>query len=117
MNEEVFDNDASPFSEPFELEITDSLDLHAFLPKDVKTVLELYLQEASEKGLRFVRIIHGKGIGVQKEIVRSVLGKSVLVKDFRTGDEFSGGSGATVAELFTGDQLSSITSAHNSSRE
>jgi len=46
-----------------------------------------------------VRIIHGKGIGVQREMVRSVLGKTAFVKSFKSGDEFSGGSGATVAKF------------------
>ncbi len=59
MNEEFDLN--NPFSEPFELEITDSLDLHAFAPRDVKSVVEIYLSEAYQKGFRLVRIIHGKG--------------------------------------------------------
>ncbi len=53
----------NPFPEPFELEITDTLDLHAFAPRDVKSVTETYLSEAYQKGIRIVRIIHGKGIG------------------------------------------------------
>lgn len=85
--------------EPFELEITDTLDLHAFAAEDVKAVTEAYLAEARKKGFRHVRLIHGKGIGVQREIVRSVLGKTEFVKTFRSGDEFSGGAGSTVAEL------------------
>ena len=91
-----FDN---PFPEPVDLEITDSIDLHAFRPKDVKAVIESYLAEAHAKGFRFVRIIHGKGIGVQREITRKVLSESPLIKDFKSGDEFSGGWGATVAEF------------------
>jgi DNA-nicking Smr family endonuclease len=89
----------NPFSEPVELEIGDSLDLHAFNPKDVRAVTEAYLIEARKKGIRFVRIIHGKGIGVQREIVRSLLGDLDFVKGFKSGDEFSGGGwGATVVE-------------------
>lgn len=90
---------SGPFPEPVEIEITDSLDLHAFSPKDVKAVTIAYLEEARRKGFRFVRIIHGKGIGVQREIVRSVLQNTDFVKGFKSGDEFSGGSGATVVEL------------------
>lgn len=85
--------------EPFEIEITDSIDLHAFHPKDVKAVTIAYLDEARAKGFRVVRIIHGKGIGVQREIVRSVLSQTPFVKGFKSGDEFSGGSGATVVAL------------------
>ncbi|HSU25510.1 MAG TPA: Smr/MutS family protein [Pyrinomonadaceae bacterium] len=93
------DFNANPFPEPVELEITDTLDLHAFSPKDAKAVTTAYLEEAYKKGLRIVRIIHGKGIGVQREMVRSVLGKTAFVKSFKSGDEFSGGSGATVAKF------------------
>lgn len=88
-----------PFQEPVELEITDTLDLHAFSPKDVKAVTVAYLEEARKLKLRIVRLIHGKGIGVQREIVRKVLEETSFVKGFRSGDEFSGGWGATIAEL------------------
>lgn len=87
------------FSEPVEIEIGDSLDLHAFNPKDVRAVTEAYLSEARKKNFRIVRIIHGKGIGVQREIVRKVLSETCFVKNFKSGDEFSAGSGSTVAEL------------------
>ncbi len=92
----------NPFPEPVEIEITDSLDLHAFSPKDVKAVTIAYLEEARKKGFRIVRIVHGKGIGVQREIVRSVLSETDFVKSFRSGDEFSGGWGATMIELAEG---------------
>lgn len=85
--------------DPIEIEITDSLDLHAFSPRDVKAVTIAYLEEARKKGFRVVRLIHGKGIGVQREIVRSVLSETDFVTKFRSGDEFSGGWGATIAEL------------------
>lgn len=95
-NEIDLDN---PFPEPIELEITDSLDLHSFAPRDVKNVVQDYLVEARKKGFRFVRIIHGKGIGVQREIVRKVLSETDFVKSFKTGDEFSGSWGATMVEF------------------
>ncbi len=98
INEEAKADDL-PFNEPVELEITDSIDLHAFQPKDVRAVLLVYLAEARAKGFRFVRIIHGKGIGVQRETVRKVLSESDLIKGFKSGDEFSGGWGATIAEF------------------
>ena len=89
----------NPFPEPFEIEITDSLDLHSFNPKDVKSVVESYLQEAHKKGFRVVKIIHGKGIGVQREIVRKVLANTTFVKSFKNAAEFSSGWGATIVYL------------------
>jgi dsDNA-specific endonuclease/ATPase MutS2 len=85
----------NPFPEPVELEITDSIDLHAFSPKDIKAVTIAYIAEAHARGFKIVRIIHGKGIGVQREIVRGVLKDSELVEKFRSGEGF-GGEGATV---------------------
>ena len=95
MNEDA----ENPFGEPVELEITDSIDLHAFAPRDIKAVTVAYLEEARKKGFRLVRIIHGKGIGVQREIVRKVLAETKFVKSFKSGSEFSGGEGATVVEF------------------
>jgi len=92
-------NVESPFPETVDIEITDSIDLHSFNPKDVKKVVEAYLVEARSKGFRVVRIIHGKGVGVQREIVRSVLADTDFVRKFKSGDEFSGGWGATVVEF------------------
>lgn len=89
----------NPFPEPVEIEITDSLDLHAFSPKDTKAVTNSYLEEARKKGFRIVRIIHGKGVGVQREIVRKVLTESEFVKSFKNAPEFSGSWGATIVEL------------------
>lgn len=91
----------NPFPEPVELEITDSIDLHAFAPRDVKSVVGTYLAEARKKGFGIVRIIHGKGIGVQREIVRRVLSETDFVESFKTGDEFSGSWGATIVKLKT----------------
>lgn len=98
MNEENFEAE-NPFSEPVELEITDTLDLHAFNPKDVKAVLEAYLEEARKKNFSVVKIIHGKGIGVQRGIVRNVLEKTDFVLDFKNGSEFSGSWGATIVNF------------------
>ena len=89
----------NPFPEPVELEITDSIDLHAFAPRDVKAVVEAYLAEAHKKGFRLVRIIHGKGIGVQRETVRKVLSETNYVKSYKNAPELSGNSGATIAEF------------------
>lgn len=99
MNETEIIDLNNPFPEPFELEITDTLDLHAFRPQEVKSVVENYLSEARKKGFRVVRIIHGKGIGVQRETVRKVLAETDFVKSFKNAPEFSGNHGATVAKL------------------
>jgi dsDNA-specific endonuclease/ATPase MutS2 len=85
------------FEEPFEIEITDSLDLHAFHPRDIKAVVTEYLKEARKKGFNVVRIIHGKGVGVQRETVRKVLAETEFVKAFKNAPEFSGSWGATIA--------------------
>ncbi|MGI8786330.1 MAG: Smr/MutS family protein [Pyrinomonadaceae bacterium] len=97
MNQDIDLN--NPFPEPFELEITDTLDLHAFAPRDVKSVVESYLTEARNKKFRFVRIIHGKGIGVQRDMVRRILAETEFVKSFKNAPEFSSCQGATVVEF------------------
>jgi dsDNA-specific endonuclease/ATPase MutS2 len=87
----------SPFPKVVDIEITDSLDLHAFHPRDIKAVVTEYLKEARKKGFRIVRIIHGKGVGVQRETVRKVLAETEFVKSFKNAPEFSGSWGATIA--------------------
>ena len=79
--------------------IEDSIDLHTFRPNEVKDLLQDYVEAAHEKGFEEVRIIHGKGSGVQRRIVQSILEKHPLVVSFRTADEGSGGWGATIARL------------------
>lgn len=92
-------NSSAEDEELFEVKITDSIDLHAFAPRDVKTVVEVYLDEARKKGFQIVRIIHGKGIGVQRETVRKILSETEFVKSFKNAPEFSGNSGATIVEF------------------
>jgi DNA-nicking Smr family endonuclease len=92
-------DDQNPFPEPVEIPITDSLDLHSFSPRDIRAVVEAYLIEAHKKRLPIVRIIHGKGVGVQREIVRKVLSETDFVESFKTAPEFSGSWGATIAKL------------------
>jgi dsDNA-specific endonuclease/ATPase MutS2 len=94
-------NPFDPFPDPVRLEITDTLDLHAFSPRDVRRVVEEYLTEARERGFRRVRIIHGKGVGVQREAVRSVLARTPFVEHFADAPPEAGGWGATVARLST----------------
>jgi dsDNA-specific endonuclease/ATPase MutS2 len=90
-------NAADEFDEPFDIEITDSLDLHAFHPRDIKAVVTEYLKEARKKGFTVVRIIHGKGVGIQRETVRKVLAETDFVRSFKNAPEFSGNWGATIA--------------------
>ena len=88
--------------EPIEFEITDSIDLHSFHPSEIRDVVEVYLAEAHKKGFAVVRIIHGKGVGVQREIVRKVLSETDFVQSFKNAPEFSGSWGATIAKLTLG---------------
>lgn len=81
------------------LPIEDSIDLHAFRPKEVRSVVESYLEEAVECGFREVRLIHGRGIGVQREIVRSLLSRHPAVEEFFDAPPGRGGWGATVVRL------------------
>jgi dsDNA-specific endonuclease/ATPase MutS2 len=92
-------SDDNPYPEPFEIEITDSLDLHSFAPRDIRAVVEAYLVEAHKNGFTVVRIIHGKGVGVQREIVRKVLSETDFVRDFKNAPEFTGSWGATIVEF------------------
>ena len=89
----------NPFPEPVEIEITDVFDLHTIPPRDVKAVVEEYLRLAHEKGFRCVRIIHGKGIGVQREMVRSILERTPFVSDWTDAPPEAGGLGATIVTL------------------
>ncbi len=89
----------NPFPEPVEIEITDSLDLHSFAPSDIRAVVEAYMAEAHKKGFSVVRIIHGKGVGVQREIVRKTLSEMDFVESFKNAPEFSGSWGATIVKL------------------
>ena len=66
-----------------ELPIEDSIDLHTFQPREIQIVVEEYLYQAVQRGFREVRIIHGRGIGVQREIVQSILEKHPSVASFR----------------------------------
>jgi dsDNA-specific endonuclease/ATPase MutS2 len=88
-----------PEDEPIRIPITDIFDLHSVPPRDVKPVVEEYLVEAHRLGFKAVRIIHGRGIGVQREIVRAVLARTAFVADFRDAPAEAGGWGATIVTL------------------
>ena len=89
----------NPFPEPVEIEISDVFDLHTIPPRDVKLVVEEYLRLAHEKGFKAVRIIHGKGIGVQREMVRKILSRTPFILDWTDAPPGAGGLGATIARL------------------
>ena len=85
--------------EPVRIPITDVFDLHTIPPRDVKAVVEEYLIEAHRLGFRALRIIHGRGIGVQREMVRAILAHTEFVADFRDAPAEAGGWGATIVTL------------------
>ncbi|HVR97063.1 MAG TPA: Smr/MutS family protein [Thermoanaerobaculia bacterium] len=89
------DDDGAEMEELVELTITDVLDLHSFRPAEVADVVREYLDAAYEKGLRELRIIHGKGIGVQRQTVRTLLGRNPRVESFGDLPAEAGGWGAT----------------------
>lgn len=93
-DEEGFDPE-----EPVELPIGDVLDLHSFRPSEVADVVREYLDAAYEKGLRSLRIIHGKGIGVQRQTVRTLLGRDPRVESFGDAPLEAGSWGATWVRL------------------
>ena len=91
-----------PFVDPIVIPIEDHLDLHSFRPKDIPSVVEEYLEQCKEAGFSEVRLIHGKGKGVQRNIVRSLLCKLPAVLSYHDGPLEAGGWGATVVILQKG---------------
>jgi dsDNA-specific endonuclease/ATPase MutS2 len=91
----------NPFPDPIRLEISDVFDLHTIAPRDVKRVVEEYLVEAYRLGYGSVRIIHGKGKGVQREMVRSILARTPFVADWTDAPPQAGGLGATIVHFST----------------
>lgn len=85
--------------DPVELPIDGILDLHTFRPRDLGDLIPDYLEACRERGIRSVRIIHGKGTGTLRETVHALLRRRDDVADFRIGDETSGGWGATLVTL------------------
>jgi DNA-nicking Smr family endonuclease len=85
--------------EPIEVPIESSIDLHMFQPREVKDLLDDYLEAAFAKGFEEVRIIHGKGSGTLKARVRSILSGHPLVESFMDADAHRGGWGATSVVL------------------
>jgi DNA-nicking Smr family endonuclease len=87
------------FDGPVELPITDVLDLHSFPPRQVADVVRSYLDAAALQGLHLLRIIHGRGIGVQRQLVRTLLAADPRVEDYGDAPPEAGGWGATWVRL------------------
>jgi dsDNA-specific endonuclease/ATPase MutS2 len=85
--------------DPVRIPIEPELDLHSFAPRDIPSVVEEYVNEARAAGLREVRLVHGRGRGVQRGIVQSVLERHPLVAEF--WDDTASHLGATIARLNT----------------
>lgn len=92
----------NPFREVVAIEFKDILDLHSIPPRQVRAVVEDYIAEAHQRGVRWVRIIHGKGVGVQREIVRSILARAAYVVEYKDAPAEAGGWGATLVTLGNG---------------
>jgi DNA-nicking Smr family endonuclease len=85
--------------------ITGELDLHAFAPQDVLSVVEEYLVACAKAGIANVRLVHGKGKGVQRAAVRRLLAGSPLVASFADAPQEAGGWGATIVSLHASSAL------------
>ena len=85
--------------DPVILPIEDSLDLHAFAPREVSSLVEEYLEQAVARGFGEVRLIHGRGTGVQRTIVQKLLAGHALVLRYFDAPAERGGWGATIAVL------------------
>lgn len=81
------------------LPLGDVLDLHAFAPRDARSAVEAFLEQAHEQGLTALRIIHGRGIGLQREMVHKVLAADPAVANFSDAPAEAGGWGATIVTL------------------
>jgi DNA-nicking Smr family endonuclease len=85
--------------EPVKVPIEDSLDLHAFAPREIRAVVAEYLKEAAARGFREVRLIHGRGTGAQRANVQGLLAGHLLVERFFDAPPERGGWGATIVVL------------------
>jgi dsDNA-specific endonuclease/ATPase MutS2 len=86
-------------TEPVQLPIEGTLDTHTFRPGEISDLVPEYLAACLERNILQVRIIHGKGIGVQRRKIGSILRRLSFVESFRTAEENAGGWGATVVTL------------------
>jgi len=93
------ENDGPFFPDPVEIPIGDSIDLHWFPARDAGEIVDAYLEAAAERGFREVRIVHGRGRGVQRHRVRQHLARSALVERYADAPGDRGGWGATLVWL------------------
>ena len=85
--------------EPVRIPIEDVFDLHSVPSEDVGPVVEEYLGEANRLGLKELRIIHGRGTGVRREMVRAILARTPFVRSYGDAPMEAGGWGATIVTL------------------
>ena len=93
------DSEHCPFKAPVVVPVEDTIDLHPFAPKDIPSVVEEYIGECLRHAIYDVRIIHGRGAGVQRNIVRALLERHPHVASFHDAPAEAGGWGATVVRL------------------
>ena len=98
------DDPYEPIPDEVVVPIGPEIDLHAFAPKDVRSVVDSYLEAAAAAGFREVRVVHGRGRGVQRASVQALLARHPLVASFRDAPPSSGGWGATLVVLRTFDR-------------
>jgi len=90
---------AAAVDEPIRIPIEDALDLHAFAPRDIPSVVDEYLEAAFARGFSEVRLIHGRGVGVQRRIVQAVVARHPRVVGYADAPPERGGAGATLVRL------------------
>lgn len=98
------EDDWTPPDEPVQVPIEDSLDLHFFQPRDIPRMVDAYLDEALARGFREVRLIHGRGKGVQRARVQGMLEEDPRVEAWQEAPPGRGGWGATLVWLRTGGE-------------
>ena len=88
--------------EPVTIDITGTLDLHTFIPKEIPDLIENYLSTCAANGIYEIRIVHGKGKGIMKARVHRILSRHPRVSHFKDAPPEAGGWGATLVELIPG---------------
>ena len=97
--------DAEETADGFVVPLTGELDLHHFAPRDIPSVVEEYVRACRERGVLRLRLVHGRGRGVQRAVVRRVMGLLDVVLDFEDAPPEAGGWGATLVRLAPPDEL------------
>lgn len=97
------DDDASEGDEPVEIPIDGTLDLHTFQPRQVNDLVPDYLEACRQRGIRQVRIVHGKGTGALRRTGHTILERLPYVESYRLGGTGEGEWGATLVWLRPGE--------------